>query len=91
MDSPINQIEIDFLKNAREHAAKFLLCGEQDRRDFCRRTSRHILTTAKKFIAEIMEVDKVMLFPVSAKTGQGIEELKEAVLTGIERRHGKYS
>ena len=87
VDSPINQIEIDFLKNTREHAAKFYFAvnkidviSPEDLKAY--------LEYCEKFIAEIMEVNKVMLFPVSAKTGQGIEELKETVLAELSADTG---
>lgn len=87
VDSPINQIEIDFLKNAREHAAKFYFAvnkidviAQEDLKAY--------LDYCGKFIAEIMEVDKVMLFPVSAKTGQGIDKLKESVLAELSAETG---
>jgi len=87
VDSPINQIEIDFLKNAREHAAKFYFAVNKID-VILPEDLKAYLDYCEKFIAEIMEVDKVMLFPVSAKTGQGIEELKEAVLTELSADTG---
>ena len=65
VDSPINQIEIDFLKNAKEHAAKFYfavnkidIIDQDELSDY--------LAYCRKFIADLMEVDDVMMFPVSA-------------------------
>ncbi len=88
VDSPINQIEIEFLKNAREHAAKFYFAvnktdvvAEKDLDAY--------LTYCEKFIAQIMEKDHVMLFPVSAKTGKGIEELKQAILKDLSKDTGR--
>jgi len=79
VDSPINQIEIEFLKNAREHAAKFYFAVnkidviDSDELD-------DYIAYCRKFISGLMEVDDVMMFPVSAKKGTGVEELKEAVI-----------
>ena len=78
VDSPINQIEIDFLKNAKEYAAKFYFAinkidviDEDELSDY--------ISYCRKFIAQLMEVDDVMMFPVSAKRGIGVDELKETV------------
>lgn len=82
VDSPINQIEIDFLKNAKEHAAKFYFAvnkidviAPEDLQAY--------LEYCGKFLAETMEVDKVMIFPVSAKKNLGIDELKTAILKDL--------
>lgn len=78
VDSPINQIEIEFLKNAKEHAAKFYfavnktdIIDEDELADY--------LEYCRKFIAGLMEVDTVAMFPVSAKKNIGVDALKEAV------------
>lgn len=78
VDSPINQIEVDFLKNAKEYAAKFYFAVNKidaiEREDL-----DAYIDYCRMYIAKIMEVDSVNLFPVSAKTGEGVEELKEAI------------
>ena len=80
VDSPINQIEIDFLENAKEFAAKFYfavnkvdIIDEEDLEDY--------LAYCRNLIAKLLSVstDKVQLFPVSAKKGTGIQELKTAM------------
>ena len=78
VDSPINQIEVEFLKNAKEFASKFYFVvnkidtiDEDDLKeyvDYCR-----------DLIKRLMEVDSIQLFSVSAKKGIGIEELKSAI------------
>ena len=78
VDSPINQIEVDFLKNVKEFASKFYFVvnkidtiDEEDLKeyvDYCR-----------DLIKRLMEVDSIQLFSVSAKKGTGVEELKAAV------------
>lgn len=78
VDSPINEIEIDFLRNAKEYAAKFYFTVnkidnvEEDELsaylDYCR-----------KLLCSLMEVDDVMLFPVSAKYGNGLDSLKDKI------------
>ena len=78
VDSPINQIEIDFLKNAKEYAAKFYFAvNKVDSIDADDR--EQYLTYCEKLISKLMGVDTVQLFPVSAKTGEGVQELKDAI------------
>lgn len=79
VDSPINQIEIDFLRNTQDFAGRFYFAvnkcdtvGEDDLKaymDYCR-----------MLLCQIMGVEEVSLFAVSAKEKRGVEELKEAVL-----------
>lgn len=78
VDSPINQIEIEFLKNAKEYAAKFYFAvnkidtiEKSDLDDY--------LGYCRKLICKMMEVEDVHIYPVSAKTGEGVEELKSAI------------
>ena len=78
VDSPINQIEVEFLKNAKEFASKFYFVvnkidtiDEDDLKeyvDYCR-----------DLIKRLMEVDSIQLFSVSAKKGIGVEERKSAI------------
>ena len=79
VDSPINQIEIDFLKNTRDFAARFYfavnkvdLVSDEERKayiDYC-----------EMVLGKLMDRTDIRLFPVSANTGEGIEELKETIL-----------
>ena len=78
VDSPINQIEVEFLKNAREFASKFYFVvnkidtiDEDDLNDY--------VNYCRDLIKKLMEVDEIQLFTVSAKKGIGIEELKAAI------------
>ena len=78
VDSPINQIEVEFLKNAREFASKFYFVvnkidtiDEDDLSDY--------VNYCRDLIKKLMEVDDIQLFTVSAKKGIGIEELKAAI------------
>lgn len=79
VDSPINQIEIDFLTNTKEFAGKFFfavnkidLVAESDLTAY--------MQYCEKLICQMMETDKATLIPVSAKSGKGIEELKNTIL-----------
>ena len=78
VDSPINQIEIDFLQRAREYAGKFYfavnkidLIGEEDLGEY--------LAYCRGLLQEILGLDEVRLYPVSAESGEGIEELKRDI------------
>ena len=80
VDSPVNQIEIDFLKNARDYAGRFYfavnkadIISENDLSAY--------LSYCSNLICDILETDSIRLFPVSAKTGEGIEQLKNHVLS----------
>jgi len=78
VDSPINQIEIDFLKNAKEYAAKFYFAVNKidsiDRSDL-----EEYLAYCRTLICKLMGVDSIQLFPVSAKTSEGVQALKDAI------------
>lgn len=78
VDSPINQIEVEFLKNAREFASKFYFVvnkidtiDEDDLNDY--------VSYCRDLIKKLMEVDEIQLFTVSAKKGIGVEELKAVI------------
>ena len=88
VDSPINQIEIDFLKNAKEYAAKFYFAinkidaiAEADLEAY--------LAYCRRFIAGLMEVEDIMMFPVSAKEDIGVEDLKDAILEDLSTDSSK--
>lgn len=78
VDSPINQIEIDFLKNAKEYASKFYfavnkvdMISDEDLQIY--------LAYCEKLLKDIMEVDKVTIFPVSSKNKVGLDVLKDTI------------
>lgn len=78
VDSPINSIEIDFLKNAKDYAAKFYFAVNKiDVIDDDELEA--YIAYCRKFIAGLMDVEDVKMFPVSAKKGIGIEPLKTAI------------
>ena len=78
VDSPINQIEIDFLKNAKEYAAKFYFAVNKidsiDRSDL-----EEYLQYCRTLICKLMGADNIQLFPVSARTSEGVQALKDAI------------
>lgn len=88
VDSPINQIEIDFLQSTREFAGKFYFAvnkidtvGQADLTaymDYCGKLLRHM-----------MQTDEIAMFPVSARTGEGIDALKKAILRDCKKSAGE--
>lgn len=75
VDSPINQIEIEFLKNARGYASKFyFVVNKIDA--ISKEDLDMYMEYCRSKLCELMEVDEVKLYPVSSITRQGIEELK---------------
>ncbi len=88
VDSPINQIEIDFLQSTREFAGKFYFAvnktdtvGQADLdayMDYCGKLLRHM-----------MQTDEIAMFPVSAKSGEGIDTLKNAILRDCRKSAGE--
>lgn len=79
VDSPINQIEIDFLYSTREYAGKIYFAvnkidtvEEEDLNAY--------MKYCGKLLKELMDTDRVKLFPVSSKEGTGLKELEESIL-----------
>ena len=87
VDSPINQIEIEFLKNTKEFVGKFYFAvnkidvvSEKDLESY--------MSYCKMLIAQMIggtatpaDANQIKMFPVSALTGAGVDELKTAILT----------
>ena len=85
VDSPINQIEVDFLRNASEFASKFyFVVNKIDQIDSSDLESYVNYCTG--LIKKLMGTDEIQLFSVSAKTGEGVEALKEAVKRDCDTR-----
>lgn len=75
VDSPISQVELDFLLKARKHSSKFYFAvnkidniSDKDLKEF--------LSYCKGVLSEVFGLD-VTLFPLSTKTGEGVDFLKE--------------
>ncbi|SCK00127.1 GTPase Era [uncultured Eubacterium sp.] len=79
VDSPINQIEIDFLHNTKEFAGKFYFAVNKadivDDNDLSA-----YMDYCEKLLCQMMDMNEIAMFPVSAKTGRGVEELKKAIV-----------
>lgn len=74
VDSPINEIEREFLITTKQYAAKFYfavnkidLISPQELEDYLR--------YCEDVLTEIMELDSLILFPISAKESTGIDSL----------------
>ncbi len=85
VDSPINQIEVDFLKNASEFASKFyFVVNKIDQIDA--EDLEAYVSYCTGLIKKLMNTDEIQLFTVSAKTGQGVEALKTAIKNDCDTR-----
>ena len=82
VDSPINQIEIDFLQSTKEYAGKFYFAVNKI--DTVNTGDLEAYTEyCAGLLSEIMETSAIKLMPVSAKTGEGVEALKSAILRDL--------
>lgn len=84
VDSPINQIEIDFLRNTKEFAGKFYFAVNKT--DTVEKNDLHAYVDyCEKLLCTLMGTDSVAMFPVSAKTGEGVEALKKQILKDCKK------
>ena len=83
VDSPINEIEINFLKNAKEYAGKFYFSVNKID-NVSSDELKSYLNYCKKLLCQLMGIEEIMLFPVSAKLGDGVEKLKESIAIDCE-------
>lgn len=90
VDSPINEIEIEFLKATKEFASKFYfavnkadLVSEVELAQYvgyCQGVLQQIMGTKK---------ESIKIFPVSAKNGEGIGELVKVVTADLKKNAKK--
>ncbi len=91
VDSPVNQIEVDFLRDTRRFAGRFYFVVNKidtiDEEDLA-----EYLDYCNRLICGIMEIDPtgdeakaIRLIPVSAKRGTGIAELRETLRADLAR------
>ncbi len=86
VDSPINQIEMDFLAKSKEYAGKLYFVVNKI--DLISDTElKSYLEYCRKILSQLMDVcvDDIDLVPVSAKTGEGIDKLKSMVVHDQKR------
>lgn len=80
VDTPINEIEIEFLKNTRSYAAKFFFVvnkidtvSEEELQEY--------LAYCRMLLCKLMGAENITIFPISAKFGTGLPALKEKLKT----------
>lgn len=81
VDSPINEIEIEFLKRTRQYAGKFYFVVNKV--DMVEKDElESFIYYCQDLLANLMETDKdkIKIYPVSAKTGEGIDQLRDMFL-----------
>lgn len=93
VDSPINQIEVEFLKSVRKYAGKFYFTVNKidtvDEEDLA-----EYMEYCTALISDIMGLDDedakaIKLIPISAKKKIGIEELKELIRDDLLNKAGE--
>lgn len=84
VDSPINRIEIEFLRNAENFAGRFYfavnkidLVTDEELAEYT--------AYCRDLLMDLTGDFEIRLFPVSAKKGKGVGELKEAILEDCRR------
>lgn len=82
VDSPINQIEIELLKNTTEFAGKFYFIANKAE-TVSEDDLKAYIDYCKSLISELMKIAEVKIFPVSAKEKMGIDELKKEIMQDI--------
>lgn len=78
VDSPLNEIELAFLQEAKEHAAKFYFAVNKIDTIPASDLDEY-LAYCRGILTRIFAMQEAALFPVSAKTHAGIDELITAV------------
>ena len=87
VDSPINQIEVDFLRKVKQFAGKFyFVVNKIDRVD--EEELAEYMEYCSALICRIMELEgddakALKLVPVSARKGTGVQELTEMIRTDL--------
>ncbi|MDO4545361.1 MAG: dynamin family protein, partial [Bacillota bacterium] len=82
VDSPINQIEIDFLKRVGKYAGKFyFLVNKVDLID--EKELSEYMDYCHGLLSKLTGSREIRLLAVSAKKGRGVEELKRAISEDI--------
>lgn len=87
VDSPINQIEVDFLRKVKQFAGKFyFVVNKIDRVD--EEELAEYMDYCSALICRIMDLEgddakALKLIPVSARKGTGVQELTEMIRTDL--------
>lgn len=84
VDSPINEIEIEFLKNAKEFASKFyFVVNKID--NISGDELEQYLSYCNSLLTAILGSEEVNLIPISARHKIGIDNLKEKILYDLRK------
>lgn len=84
VDSPINEIEIEFLKNAKEFASKFyFVVNKID--NISGDELEQYLSYCNSLLTAILGSEEVNLIPISARHKTGIDNLKEKILYDLRK------
>lgn len=78
VDSPINEIEIEFLRSAKEYAGKFYFAVNKIDTVEEEEISSY-LQYCQNLLSSLMKTNEVRIYPVSAKKHIGLNELKEVL------------
>lgn len=84
VDSPINEIEMKFLESTRDFVGKFFFAVNKTDTITPQETEAYIAYCAG-ILDQVMETKSSSLFPVSAKAGTGVDELKQAIIEDLNR------
>ncbi len=92
VDSPVNQIEIDFLRSVRKYAGKFYfavnkidIIDEEELKeylDYC----NALICSIMEYETGSEEAESIKLIPISAKKGIGIERLSEMIEKDLSQK-----
>ncbi|AFA48342.1 dynamin family protein [Acetobacterium woodii] len=74
VDSPINEIEYEFLVSSKKYASKFYFTVNKIDTISCDDLNAY-LNYCRNILREIMSAETIALFPISAKTKSGMNEL----------------
>lgn len=83
VDSPINEIEVEFLENAKEYAGKFYFAVNKID-GISEFELNSYLAYCESNIKKLMGIDEVKLYPMSARENIGLDELKEKIISDLK-------
>lgn len=85
VDSPVSEMERDFLLKTRNHAAKFYFAVNKID-TVSKESLEEFLNYCKAVLSEALGLD-VTLYPTSAKTGEGVASLVEKLTDDLRASH----
>ncbi|NMA93823.1 MAG: GTP-binding protein, partial [Clostridiales bacterium] len=85
VDSPINEIEIEILRNTEEYAAKFFFAVNKIDTIEGKELEAY-LDYCRNLLCMLTGAEDLVLYPISAKEGTGLEELRAALNENLKGR-----